>query len=200
MAQPASKRLVTEANITDPNSVAGAVVVATANSAVNAVVDGKVDAAVAGQMSEINTQVEAAQSAAVDAGAAKALADQAVIDARGYAEEGAFLLDQRGSVSGTLDLSGVTTKNIVHARLTGNLKVVLPSSPVVGQTITLELQQDATGGRTLTLPNAVASFGVPITLSTAANALDEIMCLYDGVRWKARVGGLSDSIPTSWVV
>lgn len=67
MAQPASKRLVTEANITDPNSVAGAVVVAAANSAVNAVVDGKVDAAVAGQMSEINTQVEAAQTAASSA-------------------------------------------------------------------------------------------------------------------------------------
>jgi hypothetical protein len=155
----------------------------------------------------VGPQVEAAQGAAGDAGqarddarAAKALADQAVIDARGYAQVGAFLLDQRGDVSGTLDLSALTTQNIVHARLTGNLTVVLPSSPVVGQTITLELQQDATGGRTLTMPNAVAAFGVPITLSTAANALDEIMCLHDGVRWKARVGGLSDSIPTSWVV
>lgn len=53
MVQPASKRLVTEANITDPNSIAGAVVVTAANSAVNAVV--------AEQMSEINTAVEAAR-------------------------------------------------------------------------------------------------------------------------------------------
>ena len=162
----------------------------------------------------LDTQVQAAQSSATSAGVARDQAQTAAGQAHESAEDasesadaalqhaqaGAFLLDQRGSVSGTLDLSGVTTQNIVHARLTGNLKVLLPSSPVVGQTITLELQQDATGGRTLTLPNAVASFGVPITLSTAANALNEVMCLYDGVRWKARVGGLSDSVPTSWVV
>ena len=80
MAQPASKRLVTEANITDPNSVAGAVVVATANSAVNAVVDGKVDAAVAGQMSEINTAVEAArESEEAAAGSASTATEQAGI-------------------------------------------------------------------------------------------------------------------------
>lgn len=162
----------------------------------------------------VGQQVEAAQSAATGAvtarGQAEAFAGQAqtsAISAAGsastatqQAQVGAFLLDQRGSVSGTLDLSGVTQQSFVHATLTGNLTVVLPSAPIVGMTITLELKQDSTGGRTLTMKNIPASFGVPITLSTAANALDEIMCLYDGVRWKARVGGLSDSIPTSWVV
>lgn len=135
-------------------------------------------------------------SIAVDADRAEQAADTATQQA----QVGAFLLDQRGSVSGTLDLSGVTQQSFVHVTLTGNLTVVLPSAPIVGMTITLELKQDSTGGRKLTMKNIPASFGVPITLSTAANALDEVMCLFDGVRWKARVGGLSDSIPTSWVV
>ena len=159
-------------------------------------------------------QVQAAQNAAAGAvtarGQAETFAGQAqtsAISAAGsaatatqQAQMGAFLLDQRGSVSGALDLSGVVQQSFVHATLVGNLTVTLPTAPIVGMTITLELTQDATGGRKLTMKNIPASFGVPITLSTAANALDEVMCLYDGVRWKARVGGLSDSIPTSWVV
>lgn len=99
-----------------------------------------------------------------------------------------------------LDLSGVTRNLIVHATLTGNLTVKLPAVPMVGQTITLELKQDTTGGRRLKIENALASYGVSITISPNANALDEIMCFNDGVRWKARAAGLSDAIPTSWVV
>lgn len=115
-------------------------------------------------------------------------------------QQAEFLLDQRGSVSGALDLSGLTRQSFVHATLTGNVTVTLPTAPVVGMTVTLELKQDSVGGRTLIVKNAVASFGVAVTLSTTPNALDEVHCVWDGVRWKVRVGGLSDSIPTSWIV
>lgn len=155
--------------------------------------DSSVASAIATQMGDIQASVSAAQTA-------KSQAQAAATQAQQQAQVGAFLLDQRGNVSGTLDLSSITTQNIVHATLTGNLTVLLPTAPIVGMTITLELKQDATGGRTLTIKNVPTSFGVPIALSTAANALDEVMCLFDGVRWKARVGGLSDAIPTAWIV
>ncbi len=79
--------------------------------------------------------------------------------------------------------------------------VNLPTSPMVGQTITLVMKKDATGtAYAFTLNNVITAYGVSITPSPAANALDEIMCFYDGVRWKARNSGLSDAIPTAWVV
>lgn len=114
------------------------------------------------------------------------------------AEVGQYLLDQRGNVSGTLDLSGVSRNLIVHATMTGNLTVTLPSSPMIGHTITLELLQDATGSRLLTVQGAVTAYGVGITPAPAANALTEVMCLWDGIRWHARVSGLADSKPTGW--
>ena len=115
-------------------------------------------------------------------------------------QQAEFLLDQRGSVSGALDLSGLTQQAFVHMTLTGATAVIPPSNPVVGMTISLEVKQDGVGGWPLTIRNTVASFGVAIAVATTANALSEVMMLFDGVRWKARVGGLSDSIPTSWVV
>lgn len=114
------------------------------------------------------------------------------------AEVGQYLLDQRGNVSGTLDLSAASRNLIVHATMTGNVTVALPASPMIGHTITLELTQDATGSRILFIPGAVTAYGVRITPASAANALTEVMCLWDGVRWHARVSGLADSKPTGW--
>lgn len=155
----------------------------------------------------VGPQVEAAQSAAVvagqardDAQAAKQLADQAVLDARAYAEQGEYLLDQRGDVSGTLDLSALTTKNIVHARLVGNLSITLPTAPQVGQIVSLVLRQDATGGRTLIVKGGPTPFSVPITLSTAANSRDLIHLMWDGVDWNVLVGGLSMGVAAGWMV
>ena len=95
----------------------------------------------------------------------------------------------------------MTTNQIIHLTRVGDITITLPMSPIVGQTITLVMKKDATGtAYAFTLKNVTTAYGVPITPSSSANALDEIMCFYDGVRWKARVGGLADSIPTSWVV
>ena len=79
--------------------------------------------------------------------------------------------------------------------------VNLPTSPIVGQTITFVMKKDATATvYSFKLTNVITAYGVSITPSSAANTLDEIMCFYDGVRWKARVSGMSDAIPTAWVV
>ena len=116
-------------------------------------------------------------------------------------EQGSQLLVQKGNVSGTLDLSTVTTNQIVHLTRVGNIVVNLPTSPIVGQTITLVMKKDATATvYSFNLKNVITAYGVSITPSSAANTLDEIMCFYDGVRWKARVSGMSDAIPTAWVV
>ena len=116
------------------------------------------------------------------------------------AEVGQFIYDPRGNVSGTLDLSSITTQNFVHARLTGNLKVILPTSPHVGQTVTLVLRQDATGGRTLIVKSGPTAYSVPITLSTAANARDLIHLMWDGVDWNVLIGGLSMGVASGWTV
>ena len=148
----------------------------------------------AGSASQASDSATNAQGSATSAQASALAAEQAK-------EQGSQLLVQKGNVSGTLDLSTVTTNQIVHLTRVGNIVVNLPTSPIVGQTITLVMKKDATATvYSFNLKNVIASYGVSITPSPAANALDEIMCFYDGVRWKARVSGLSDAIPTAWVV
>ena len=135
-----------------------------------------------------------AQQAAQEAKEAQLAAEQAK-------EQGSQLLVSLGNTEGALDLSAVTTNQIIHLTRVGDITITLPMSPIVWQTITLVMKKDATDtAYAFTLNNVITAYGVSITPSPAANALDEIMCFYDGVRWKARVSGLSDAIPTAWVV
>ena len=148
-----------------------------------------------------STKALAASDSATSAASSSTSAQASALAAEQAKEQGSQLLVQKGNVSGTLDLSTVTTNQIVHLTRVGNIVVNLPTSPMVGQTITLVMKKDATGtAYAFTLNNVITAYGVSITPSSAANALDEIMCFYDGVRWKARVSGLSDAIPTAWVV
>lgn len=148
-----------------------------------------------------STKATAASDSATSAASSSTSAQASALAAKQAKEQGSQLLVSLGNVSGTLDLSTVTTNQIVHLTCVGNIVVNLPTSPMVGQTITLVMKKDATATvYSFNLKNVITAYGVPITLSPAANALDEIMCFYDGVRWKARVSGLSDAIPTSWVV
>ena len=143
----------------------------------------------------------AASDSATSAASSSTSAQASALAAEQAKEQGSQLLVQKGNVSGTLDLSTVTTNQIVHLTRVGNIVVNLPTSPMVGQTITLVMKKDSTATvYSFGLKNVTTAYGVTITPSSAANTLDEIMCFYDGVRWKARVGGLADSIPASWVV
>ena len=148
-----------------------------------------------------STKAAAASDSATSAASSSTSAQASALAAEQAKEQGSQLLVQKGNVSGTLDLSTVTANQIVHFTRVGDITITLPMSPIVGQTITLVMKKDATDTvYSFNLTNVITAYGVPITPSSAANALDEIMCFYDGVRWKARVSGLSDAIPTAWVV
>ena len=110
------------------------------------------------------------------------------------------ILDQRGDVAGTIDLTNLTKQSFIHCRLVGNTKVKLPANPTVGMCINFEVLQNATGGHTFTLNNTVTSSGITSVISSAANSLSEVACMWDGVRWKARIAGTNDAIPVGWNV
>ena len=110
------------------------------------------------------------------------------------------ILDQRGDVAGTIDLTNLTKQSFIHCRLVGNTKVKLPANPTVGMCINFEVLQNATGGYTFTLNNTVTSSGITSVISSAANSLSEVTCMWDGVRWKARIAGTNDAIPVGWNV
>lgn len=67
--------------------------------------------------------------------------------------------------------------------LTGNITINAFSTPAAGQSITLILKQDATGGRTLTSTMKFA--GGNNTLSTAGDAIDVLSIFYDGTTYYA---------------
>ena len=96
-----------------------------------------------------------------------------------------------GNMTGTVDLD-YENGNFQYGVLTDNVTFTISNPPVSGKvgSLTLELQQDATGSRTVTWPASVKfAGGTPPTLSTAANALD-VFVLY------TRDGGTSFRLGT----
>lgn len=93
---------------------------------------------------------------------------------------------EMGNVTGATTFDS-TTANYFNATLIGNITAVMPTSNVVkGAVMTWILTQDATGGRTLSLPaNAVAAgTNQGLVLSTAASVTDIINWVYDGTKWR----------------
>lgn len=124
------------------------------------------------------------------------------LQAGGFAT--AFVVNSNGSVSaGRRMTSGVVALtdgasialdaslgNHFRVTLAGNRTLAAPTNPVDGQRISIEVIQDATGSRTLTLTTGALGFAfgtdIPsITLTTTANARDFIECLYNSTaqRW-----------------
>ena len=73
--------------------------------------------------------------------------------------------------------------SVQKVTLTNNVTINAFTSPKTGQSVTLILQQDSTGGRTLTSTMKFA--GGSKTLSTAANAIDVLYVFYDGTNYLA---------------
>lgn len=71
-------------------------------------------------------------------------------------------------------------ETIVLGTLTGNITINTPVAPVSGLSMTLIFTQDATGGRTVTLPSA---WFVNWTPTTTANHKNTITVVYDGTNW-----------------
>ncbi len=160
---------------------------------------------------EIQTLVSQATQASNDANAAAQnatnTANQAAINATnainqmtGLLTNATILMDQRGDVAGTIDLTNLTKQSFIHCRLVGNTKVTLPANPTVGMCVNFEVLQNATGGYTFTFNTTVTSYGITSVISSTANSLSEVICMWDGVRWKARVAGTNDAIPVGWNV
>jgi hypothetical protein len=74
--------------------------------------------------------------------------------------------------------------------LAGNRTLAAPTGGVAGTAYRWVIRQDGTGGRTLAFDSAFKfPGGTDSTLSTAADAIDVLVCLYDGTRWLCDLGG-----------
>lgn len=102
-----------------------------------------------------------------------------------------------GNITGSTTLDS-TTGSYFAGTLTGNITLVMPASLVTGTTITTVFTQDATGGRTLTLPANAASAQSTLVLSTVAGVADTItwVSVNEGtIKWREVSHALSR--PTS---
>lgn len=106
-------------------------------------------------------------------------------------------LTSKGNMSGVFSFSGLTSAQMVNrmfvARLIGNVSVNLadfPASPVPGTQFAIRFQQDGTGGRTLTLLGGIKVSQGVLVLSTAPDAIDIIVFIYDGTWWYAGAMGV----------
>lgn len=82
-----------------------------------------------------------------------------------------------GSVSGTVTPNAQAANDFSYV-LTGNLTIANPSNLSAGETLNFDLQQDSTGGRTLSLGSDFVAPGgtATLVLSTAAFAEDFLSC------------------------
>lgn len=106
----------------------------------------------------------------------------------------------QGTWTGAVSLTQADTMgSYLRKQLTGNTTVTIASG-VSGQAYncTLELQQDATGSRTIILSGTRTAFGVAFTLSTAANAIDVIRLEWNGTFWTAYMAAQAIAVPTGW--
>jgi hypothetical protein len=78
--------------------------------------------------------------------------------------------------------------------LTGDCTLTVTNADVGGYEFFI--QQDATGGRTLTLPSGYWAGGSAYVPTTTANAIDRVFGKWDGTNWWWSVPGLDCSIPT----
>jgi hypothetical protein len=99
-----------------------------------------------------------------------------------------------GNIGATINLSSgsFTTPRVLNGTLTANATLVLPTTPPQhSYVLILNLKQDATGGRTLTVPDAVLLPGgqAQPLLTTTPGALDQLIFEWTGADWIYKLGG-----------
>lgn len=87
-----------------------------------------------------------------------------------------------------LPYGNVIRPNAAHGvnfrvRLTGNATIEPPVNGAPGQTITLYVEQDGTGGRTVTLHSGWATAGT-ISVPTTASSVTVLEAVYTGSEWR----------------
>jgi hypothetical protein len=92
-----------------------------------------------------------------------------------------FALAYAATVTPDFGLNGA----VQTITLTGNVTFANPANLQPGQRIDLIITQDGTGSRTASWGNLWTFSGGSKTLSTAANAVDRVSGVYDGVKIRA---------------
>lgn len=153
---------------------------------------------------EIQTLVAQAETAVANAQTAASNVENTVSESitrmESLAQSAENLLDIRGNVAGTINLVNLSKQSIIHCTLVGDVVVTPPENPIPGMVINFEVSQNSVGGFKFTIQNCVTSNGITSIISTSPNALSEVILLYDGVRWKARIAGTNDAMPIGWNV
>ena len=139
---------------------------------VNSVVRAGVNTVFAGQV----TAAQAAQTAA------EAARDETIIATTASS-------DWTGAVSFANGNATIAKSNWLKRQLTGNTTLTMGTGTAnKAYTVTLEISQDATGGRTLAWSGVSWAYGVAPTMSTAASARDIYYLTWTGNIWVGSVG------------
>jgi len=108
---------------------------------------------------------------------------RAALAAAGTGVSNTFTKAQGVAPVGLTDAANIATdaalSNIFNVTLAGNRTLDNPTNLVAGFSYVWNINQDATGARTLAYGTLFKFVGVN-TLSTGANAKDTLACLYDG--------------------
>ena len=130
--------------------------------------------------SEVVTQVDPKVTAAQTA---RTGAEDARDRAEGFRDETEQAVTTGLSWSGTVDVP-TDAPRMLHATLTGNATLNLGTPDIARAfTVSLLLAQDATGGRTVTIPGARYAWSVAYTHTGEANSVDLVHCLWTGSYW-----------------
>lgn len=125
----------------------------------------------------------------------------AKVDSAGYIWSPDQDVASQTSWTGAVTLSQTDSlKTYIKKQLTGNTTVTV-SDGVAGKTYscTLELQQDATGSRSIILKGCRTADGVALVLTTTASATDIVRLEWNGTYWTAFMGAAQISVPSTWV-
>lgn len=150
-----------------------------------------------GQWKTVNTSVTSDSYKLIrrdDLGRAQ-ITDPAVaadIATKGYVDKlAATLAPSSTSASGSQSLASVAQSTVIHWTMAGNVTVTaMPSSPAPGLTVSLVLTQDATAGRTLTLPASVKlPSGLPLPLTATSGGVDVVHLWWTGAVWIGALAG-----------
>ncbi|TDD66260.1 hypothetical protein E1262_22530 [Jiangella aurantiaca] len=88
-----------------------------------------------------------------------------------------------GTVAGSVVFDRVRGQHIA-ATLTDDIQVTLPKGGYRGDTLTLQLTQDAAGGHQATWPDNLKVAGGSLELSTGSYAVDILTLIWDGWSWR----------------
>ena len=189
-AQVAAKTSETNAKTSETNALASKTAAATsATQAATSASTASTSATTASTAaSTASTSATAASGSATTASNAASVATTAMQDAQAAANEVVTASAGQSTITGTLTLSAadVSKPTYFRRKLVGNVTLAaLPNGVAMrAYTVTLELQQDATGNRTWAWPSNVKWPGsMPFVVSKTANMIDVVHLFWNGYQW-----------------